>query len=300
MFLIIKMVKSSKNPAFLPPNHTHQPISNHMTRPLFALLVFMLALSACFEPKEGCLDIAATNFDAGADKDCCCEYPKLQLTVNQQYDTLLFRNDSLYAQSDGYLFRIKSVSFYLSDFQLFQGGNVFTVSDTIRLNTFQGNDTSSQVFTNDFQLVRRTPVIYSLGTFRQDGVFEQVNFRLGLSPEAQKVVPSKAPAAHPLFTQADSLWLDPSEGFVFLQAVIVRDSMGATLPDTLRFSQADLGFLVLSKPGSFVHPTGYDFPLVLTVDYKKMFEGVNWSQHDISTWKTKIVANLPNTFSVSQ
>jgi len=271
-----------------------------MNRLPLGFLLLALCFSACFEPKEGCLDIAATNFDAGADKDCCCEYPKLVLTVNQVYDTLLFRNDSLYRNSDDQLFRIKSVAFYLSDFQLFQNGERFTMSDTLTLNTFAGTDTSSQLFTNDFQLVRRTPIDYVVGTFRQDGNFEEVNFRLGLSADAQKVIPFKAPANHPLAAQPDSLWRGQLAGFVFLQAVVVRNSMDTTQADTLRFLQSDLGQPRIGATGLFVHPTGYNFPLVLTVDYKKMFEGVNWTTHDIPAWKTKIAANLPSTFNVSQ
>jgi len=264
------------------------------------ILLFALCFTACFEPKEGCLDIAATNFDAGADKDCCCEYPKLVLTVDQVFDTLLFKNDQLYQNSAGQLFQIKSVAFYLSDFQLFQNGELFKMSDTLTLNTFAGSDTSSQLFTNDFQLVRRTPIDYVVGTFRQDGNFEEVNFRLGLSADAQKVIPFKAPANHPLSTQSDSLWRGQSAGFVFLQAVIVRDSLNNPKQDTLRFLESDLGQPRIGATGLFVHPTGYNFPMVLTVDYKKMFEGVNWSIHDIQAWKTKIIANLPSTFSVSQ
>ncbi|MFN0033841.1 MAG: hypothetical protein ACKVUS_02165 [Saprospiraceae bacterium] len=264
------------------------------------LLLLATLFAACFEPKEGCLDIAATNFEAGADKDCCCEYPKLVLMVSQVYDTLLFRNDSLYPDAGGHLFRIKSVAFYLSEFQLFQGGNAFKVSDTLTLQTFVGNDTSSQLFTNDFLLVRRTPIDYAVGTFPQDGIFEEVNFRLGLSNDAQKIVPSKAPTGHPLSAQPDSLWRGQAEGFVFLQVVVVRDSMAATLPDTLRFTEADLGQPLMGATGQFLHPTGYDFPLLLTVDYKEMFKAVNWSQHDIQAWKAQIVANLPSAFRVSQ
>jgi hypothetical protein len=263
-------------------------------------LLFALCLTACFEPKEGCLDIAATNFDAAADKDCCCAYPKLVLTVNQVFDTLLFRNDSLYEASNGHLFRIKSVAFYLSDFQLFQNGVVHSVSDTLRLHTFLGPDTSTLRFTNDFQLVRRTPVNYVVGTFRQDANFEQVSIRLGLSKEAQKVIPSKTTVDHPLSPQPDSLWRGQTNGFVFLQAVVVRDSMGATQPDTLRFLQSDLGQRFIEASGLYVHPTGYDFHLVLKADYKQLFEGVNWSIHDILAWKVAIVSNMTNAFSVSQ
>lgn len=276
--------------------------ATHMNRlpTAVCILALVLGISACFEPREGCLDIAATNFDAGADKDCCCEYPKLVLTINQVYDSLLFRNDSLYPDGSGHWFRIKSAAFYLSEFQLFQNGTSFRVSDTITLKTFAGSDTSSHLFTNDFLLVRRTPVEYTVGTFRQDGQFEEVNFRLGLSADAQKVVPSKAPANHPLSAQTDSLWRGQSAGFAFLQLVVVRDSAAATQPDTLRFLEADLGQPVIGASGQFVHPTGYNFPLVLKVDYQKMFEGVNWTTHDIPAWKMKILSNLPNTFVVSQ
>lgn len=264
------------------------------------LFVCPLLFTACFEPKEGCLDIAATNFEAGADKDCCCTYPKLVLTVNQVYDTLPFRGDSLYPDAVGRFFRIKSIAFYLSDFHLFQNNKEYQVSDTLTLNTFLGADTSKTLFTDDFLLVRRTPVEYEVGSFRQDGQFEELNFRLGLSAEAQKVIPFKAPAGHPLSAQTDSLWRGNSSGFVWLQAVVVRDSMAATPPDTLRFTQADLGQPIIGATGLFVHPTGYDFPLILTVDYKQMFLGINSSTDDISQWKSKIIANLEDTFSVSQ
>lgn len=266
----------------------------------FLFFALLLSLASCFDPKEGCLDIAATNFDAAADEDCCCVYPQLVLTVNQVYDTLAFKNDSLYLAENGQWFRLRSVAFYLSDFQLFQNGELFRVSDTLTLNTFAGSDTSAQLFTNDFQLVRRSPLVYPVGTFRQDGIFEEVNFRFGLSDDAQKVVPTKAPAGHPLSAQTDSLWRGQANGFVFLQVVVVRDSLSATPNDTLRFLQTDLGQPRIGAVGQFLHPTGYDFPLLLTADYKKMFEGVNWSVHDISAWKTRIVANLPDVFSVSQ
>jgi len=174
------------------------------------------------------------------------------------------------------------------------------VSDTLTLNTFLGTDTSSQLFINDFQLVRRSPVVYEIGTFEQGGTFEQVKFQLGLSGEAQKVIPTKAPEGHPLEAQVDSLWRGQSQGFVFLQAVVVPDSDPNTAVDTIRIMEADLGQKFLIGTGAFVHTTGYDFPLTLNVDYQKLFDGINWSAHDISAWKTKIIANLSTAFSVTQ
>jgi len=266
-----------------------------------SLLLLAFCLSGCFEPKEGCLDIAGTNFDVAADKDCCCEYPQLVLSINQIYDTLPFRNDALYPDAQGNLFRIISVAFYLSDFQFFQNGNRFQISDTLTLNTLVGTDTSAQVFIQDFELVRRAPVQYAVGTFRQDGIFERLTFRVGLTDSAQQIIPFKVPNGHPLAPQSDRLWVGNAAGFVFLQAVVVRDSaLTSADADTLRFTQADLGQSILEANGPFLHPTGFDFPLTLEVDYRVMFEGVIWSQYDISAWKSQISLNLPNAFRVIQ
>lgn len=269
----------------------------------FIALACVLAIYSCYEPIDGCLDIEATNFDASADKNCCCTYPKLRLETVQRFDTLQYRPDSLYPDGAGGLFRIKSVVFYLSEFQLFQGGGQFSVSDTVQLQAFApaGNDTIKETFTDDFLLVRRTPVDNELGEFKPSGDFDNVKIRLGLSPDAQRVIPRLAKAGHPLRIQPDSLWYGRDAGFVFLQAVVVRDSMAATTPDTLAFTQAELADFFIGQAGSFVHRSGgYDFRLKLTVDYKKMFEGIDWTTGDISAWKSQIVVNLPNVFSVSQ
>jgi hypothetical protein len=276
--------------------HTHRLLQ-------FALwLAIAGGLPACFEPQEGCLDIAATNFDASADKDCCCEYPQLILSLDQRFGDPIFLNDSIYLSTDGHPFRIRSIAFYLSDFQLFQNGNALAVSDTLTLQTFAeaANDTLPTRFTDDFLLVRRTPIDYAVGTFRPDGAFERVRFRLGLSAEAQRVVPSLAPTSHPLYLQSDSLWEGRDEGFVWLQAVVLRDTAAATLPDTLRLTRADVSDFFVDATNTFQHATGYNFRLALRADYQKLFDGLNWTAHDIPAWKAQMVANLPTVFSVSQ
>ncbi|HOY03853.1 MAG TPA: hypothetical protein PLO67_00550 [Saprospiraceae bacterium] len=266
-------------------------------------LLFTCSLVACYEPQEGCQDIAATNFDASADKDCdCCTYPDLQIGVSQHYDTQLYIENNVYVASDGHPFILKNVSFYLSDFQLFQNGTEYVVSDTAGLYTFSqvGNDTLREIFTDDFILVRRVPLINVAGSFRNDGIFDKIQFRLGLDDNAQRVIPSRAPAGHPLRTQADSLWHGRTEGFVFLQVVVARDTFAGTVPDTISLKKADLNNAVFSATGTFKHETGYDFNIILDVDHKKLLEGIDWTTGDISAWKSQIVSNLQGALSVTQ
>lgn len=269
------------------------------------LLCLVLCLSACYEPQEGCQDIAATNFDASADKDCempCCIYPKLRMGVNQHYDSLSYVENTRYRNASGQWFVLRNVSFYLSDFQLFQQGVEHIVSDTVGLFTLPptGTDTLREIFTDDFVLVRRVPLVNEVGTFRTDGNFENLRFRLGLDDQAQQVVPSRAPAGHPLRPQGDSLWHGHSEGFVFMQVIVARDTFPGTVSDTISLKKADIGNFVFDVTGAFKHETGYNFDLILDVDHAQLLRGIDWTTGDISAWKSQIVANLPHTFSVSQ
>ncbi|HMX39642.1 MAG TPA: hypothetical protein PKD78_04915, partial [Saprospiraceae bacterium] len=117
------------------------------------------------------------NFDASADKDCetpgcACIYPRLQISIDQRYDSLPYRRDSLYTSDNGARFRLHEVNFYLSDFQVVQPPATYAVSDTLGLRVFSPDlsDTLRQVFRNDFQLVRLEAQTYSIGTLRQSGI----------------------------------------------------------------------------------------------------------------------------------
>ncbi len=273
---------------------------------LAPILLCLLSLTSCFEPQEGCLDISAVNFDASADKDCdksgcACIYPKLQVAVDQRYDTLPYRRDSTYLGTNGKLFRLHDVAFYLSDFQVFKSTDAFTVSDTLGLRAFSptGNDTLRPVFRNDFQLVRLETQTYAVGTFRESGTFSKVKIRLGLDADANRVIPKLAPISHPLARQPDSLWQGKNAGFVFLKVVVGRD-VQSTVRDTLTFTQADVGNFFINASGAFVHLDGVDFRLRLRADYQQLLGNIDWTTGDKSTWKQKIITNLSNVFSVSQ
>jgi len=278
-----------------------------MNRLLFPLSIALLILtqSACFEPASGCLDIGATNFDASADEDCCCEYPRLILDVFQRYgDIISFTENTVYPSpfDTTHLFRLKSVTFYLSEFQLTQGSTTYTVGDTVQLPAFGASpqDTVKTAFTDDFLLVRRFSLSNAVGDFRQNGTFDMARFRLGLSPEAGKVIPRLAPTKHPLRNQPDSLWHGPVVGYIFAQIVLQRDTFSTTPLDTISLSRTDIGDFFIQTTAPVFHSTGNDFHLRLVTNYQKLLTGVNLTVHDISAWKTRIIANLPDVFSVSQ
>ncbi len=269
---------------------------------LLLLAICLFFLAACSEPRKACLDINATNFDAAADEDCCCEYPQLRIdSLLPRFGTLVWKPDTAYEYSSGKWFRLKSVVYYLSDFQVFQNGIPIPVSDTLSFQTWgTSGDTTATTFTNDFQLIRRNSTAYKLGTFRTAGTFESVQFLVGIPAAAQNIIPGLTPDGHPLRLQGENLWLGRDTGFVALQLVLTRDTLSGTLPDTVTISRPEIENILVKKDGIFEHEGGYDFKLKVIADYGELFRDVDLSGSDISVWKSKIIANIPNVFHVLQ
>lgn len=267
----------------------------------FFLFLIVVALAACTGKREACLDIEATNFDAAADKNCCCTYPNLLLKVTPQFGAALWKPDTAYEYAPGKWFRLRQVVYYLSDFQLVRQGVSIPVSDTLSLPVWgSAGDTSTQTLTNDILLIRRSADSYKAGTFRTSGAFESVRFRVGLPDAAQRVIPDLAPSGHPLRQQSEKLWLGRDTGYVALQLILTRDTLSGTAPDTLRFHRPDFDYMFIQKDSTFQHESGYDFILLLSADYRELFQGVDLSSGDISTWKAQIAANLPKALRVTQ
>ncbi|TNE66990.1 MAG: hypothetical protein EP344_02140 [Bacteroidetes bacterium] len=275
-----------------------------MMKPSIRIPVILLGivwLASCYEPREGCLDIEATNFDAAADNNCCCTYPELKINLLPRYDTLVWKPDTAYEYASGKWFRLKQAVFYLSAFELLQSGQSYPVSDTLAFSVWDAaGDTLQQTLTDDYVLIRRTQVKYSAGTFRPSGQFGSVRFRVGLQDAPNRIIPGLVPAGHILAPQAEQLWLGRDTGFVALKLILTRDTFSTTPPDTLVFHRPDFDNLVIQKDGIFNHESGYDMELDLTTDFREMFRDVDLSSGDKVAWKNQIWANLTTVFRVSQ
>lgn len=269
----------------------------------YASVIFitgLLFLSGCYQPKEGCLDLSATNFDANADKDCCCTYPQLRLNITQRYGANPFTENGLYLDAANHPFYLRNVSYYLSDFEILQQGKKYKTLDTIGLYALQPGtgQLARLIFRDDFVLVRRSSVNNDAGVTRQEGIFNGLRFRLGVTDSAQWVLPNRAPTSHPLYQQTDSLWRQPN-GYVFLQLIVARDTTRNKPNDTLSFSRKDLPGFFIEETGLSIHKKlGANLEFSMLADYQKMLEGINWTVGDKNTWKNQIKANLIRTFSV--
>lgn len=260
------------------------------------ILAFAGLATSCYQPKKACLDIEAVNFDATADENCCCQYPRLFFRLEHRYDTLTFREGDPYPQPDGHWFRLQKVIFYLSEVKAYRGTEEFGITDSLELPVFGPavTDTLEQFLTNDFMLIRRTPLEYPAGAFPVSGSFDRIRCRLGLPAAAQNVIPTKAPNGHPLAAQSEKLWLDRDRGFEAMRIIFNRDTLSTTAPDTITLARPEFDNFMLEGTGTFVHKSGFDFYVPLQANYKELFRDVDLANGNLSDWKAKIVANLPN------
>lgn len=66
------------------------------TKAIYSAFLFLVALTSCYTPQEGCMDASAVNYDVKADINCCCQYPALKLNFTYRYDTLNFSQSTIY------------------------------------------------------------------------------------------------------------------------------------------------------------------------------------------------------------
>lgn len=278
-------------------------------RSLAGVLVSLLLISAlgCYQPRQGCQDIRAVDYDVTADEPCstgvCCTYPVLTVTLLHRADIpgvlkegFVFRYDSLYPSpaDTAHLFSFQRCRFIIRDLRLVaDSGREIPVSDSIELETTAG---VSFMERNSFVKVERDifqPV--KAGTYLAEGSFTHLRFRFGLSPPLRQADPAALPKGHAL--KDDTLLYREGEGYASLRLQFKRDSLSGTLPLDIR-SAVDME-TELPLPEVFELDYGFNLRMSLEVNYLAFFEGVNLALDSEAEIVEKIEANISKAFSVS-
>lgn len=278
------------------------------------MLCWILLLPACYEPKEGCLDAQATNFDLEADEACsdCCEYPTFQLALQHRIvligqEAKRFSTDSVYYDGSGQPFRFENIRFYLSNLRLVRAdGTEVPVSNTIELDLYDASGMPRKATVEDNFLLAN-PIFeqtYTIGNFRESGSsFEKIRFAVGIEGVANEAIPDSLPDDYPLgrIEPALDLHFDQDSGYVFSHIELFRDTTSAdTIPVVLRIGTTPyLRVVELSLPSGGYTPTdGFNTLLTLRVNYVEWFQSLNIRQDTPAQMIEKIVQNLANSFSV--
>ncbi len=265
--------------------------------------VWLACLAALFsncQKTKGCLDPEATNFAVEVDKSCdsCCRYPLLQVNIGAIWgdEATAFSYSKTWTDALGQPFRIDTVAFYLSDFQLVNSstGTATGVMDSVRLVIFP--DTTGRWTRRDVAIVRPTVTTYNIGSMLVKGEYDRLRFKVGLLPPATSAIPTRAPSGYPLRPQPEVMWDSTSQQFFFLKMKLRSDTASATAATVLTWPAKEPPVeVVLDFPGKKSWKRGISPVALMVVDYAKWFEGVDVKASDADIL-TKIRGNMGGSF----
>ena len=271
----------------------------------FLLALLPLLLAACIEDREGCLDLAATNFDVTADIACvepCCEFPQLQLLVRHRVvsaglpDSLQrFRYDSVYLLGAGAdSIRFQYFRFYLQNLVLeLTDGRELRVNE--RLELFSPTAGALSV-TDDVTVVDRDAFgVQVVGELPPEGTVRGLRFAAGLPVAFGDVSPTEFPTGHPLRVGAAEVTYDTLGGYSSLAAAF-RVPPGAADSTVVRFLGEVPVALPLGEPVALRR--GFDLTIELQLRYDRLLEDVNLAQATEQVISNAIVDRLPNSFEI--
>ncbi len=258
---------------------------------------FLLFVTNCYQPKTGCLDIHATNFNVAADKECtdCCSYPILQLQVNYFFGDKLLNFNESYTLNGIDSFQMNAAKMYLSDFQWITSANQNKkITDTIQLYGYNQNPFA----TNDFVLVnKRDGYTFNIGHFLEGGTFKQIRFVVGLNAVANRTNPTKMPTTHLLSPSKDtiSMYLDSVQGYVFNKMVLQK--VNSPQKNIILQSNQTTVPIILNLNPNIIVKDGFNWVVKLKIDYKKLLQGIDFNQSQ-TLMEQKMRANTPTIFTL--
>ncbi|MDX1943255.1 MAG: MbnP family protein [Saprospiraceae bacterium] len=272
---------------------------------LCLLLALNLNLTSCYEPKEGCLDINATNFAVDADNACnnCCEYPILKLAflhkLNNNSENNLNYNDSIYLDGAGNSFRLKNIQFFISNVRLVRpDGTEVYPSDAIEVEITESGTKKDTILANNFAIVSRNIFNASaIGTFANGGSFSKIRFTLGLGDLSNQIIPTSLPAGHPLRTTG--MYVNADSGYVFNSLEWYNGASDTTTTLLKIATESYLREVELPlMPPEVSILEGFDIRVTLRINYLTWFSDVNLKTDAPATLATKFVNNAANSIAV--
>lgn len=266
----------------------------------------ILFLSACYELKEGCLNIEATNYDVSADDMCpkCCTFPKLSVLV-LHYVVSPSRPDSVFAvkyatKYQGLLdsnqfFFLDRGRFFISNVKLIRSsGEEVGVKDSVLLPRIIGDSISLE---NNFSKHDRDILqAASLGTVRTEGMFSGVKFTLGVPQIVLDEVQIDSIKSGALFVRSDTLSYDSLTGIIPTRFIIRPDTLADTPKIDFRFKEPREITLPFAQPVAIER--GFNIKLVLGFNYSILLQDVDFRNDDAATIRAKIDSQLTNAFSI--
>jgi len=241
----------------------------------------------CIARNEGCLDIAAENFDLSADKACvgCCTYPSLSLSLSQKWGTRNFHTDSLYHD-------VNNMPFYIRDLDYFMSSFAWEDTDLIKY-TIDSTDIQCGEdvirYTPDIVQVDARRFVYLLDSIRVFPFIENINLKVGVVSELN-CVDATDDDTPLVLSDASPLWDTLANARSAIRVVLQTDT------SVLSF---DTVYIHTCLPVSLTYmeefEPGIDKVLNLTVDYSLWF--ATFDLMNPGSIQSSLITGIPVSFS---
>lgn len=247
---------------------------------------FLFMLESCISRVDGCLDVAAANFDLNADRSCddCCTYPLLSISLSQKWNEHNFSSADTLADRNGIQYRITDLNYFLSSWILQGIDHENYTIDSADISCPASNIT----YTPDIIIVGIRQFDYSLGTIRKSPVIDSIFLKLGLL-SSMDCIDSNASGVPPVFSDDSPLWdphtLTRASIRLILQRNIQQESFDTIYIHDLEDIQ--LGYDLELQRG--ISPL-----LRITVNYALWF--MNVDIQDVNSFRSSIEEGLNGSF----
>ncbi|MEP6793897.1 MAG: MbnP family protein [Saprospiraceae bacterium] len=255
----------------------------------FLLVGFLLIQDGCTSRVEGCLDVAAANFDFSADRSCedCCTYPLLSISLSQKWNDRNFSTAdtvNTFKDKNGLAYKINDLKYFLSSWSWLDSDLHRYSVDSAEISCNGG----FLSYTPDIILVDSRQFQYTLGTIRQSPLIDSVDLKLGL-PVDLDCIDATSTDIPPVFSSSSPLWDKRSGTRASIRLVLQRDTSVQTLDTLYIHTLQDIGLRY-----DFGFSAGIPTTIKLTVDYAKWFS--NADIFDLNSFQTSIESGVKNSY----
>lgn len=266
---------------------------------LLYILPILFLVGSCGMDEEGCLDIEATNFDASADKNCCCVYPDLQLNVSHKFEELSFRLGETYTMNGVDTFIIEEMTLLFSGIHPIKDGIPFIVEDTIHLEVDDDLGTVSLEIEDNFVAIKPDKFVYPIGVFPKPETYTNLELTFGLEGDVNRINPDTVhQPGHVLASETDSIWSEEHQFFYVYMSVIPNYNDLDVKKEVILSGENNK--LDLNFNSTFIAETGYDFDIYMKIDYNLLFNGIDFVADDSLLIANKLRENLVSSLSIAE
>ncbi len=265
---------------------------SHRSRLILSSLLLGMAFTSCVMIDEGCLDPLASNFEVAADRDCCCEYPALTVSVLHRIDD---QSLELGAFDEDAGLDIGGFTISLSEIELQrEDGTWFTVteSETIRLSS-DITAGSIEIPTNNLitsTLSARTV----LGSMQNGSDITAVRMRVGLPSDWTDLsLSSIDQEGHHLAALAD-LYSEQDRQYTEMEIRYRRDTLEPYEALSWSIAEGREEQITLDLAVEVIRGEGLTLGLIL--DYQRLLAGVIPGD-DIDSQRAQVLSNIPTSWS---